>query len=43
MIPAFSEINGEWKAKSRSRNERPMIPKKDNAALTAHCAAVEDL
>jgi hypothetical protein len=24
MIPAFSEISGEWKATSRSRNERPI-------------------
>ena len=26
MIPAFSEISGEWKASSRSRNESPTTP-----------------
>ena len=26
MIAAFSDINGEWKATSRSRNDRPTTP-----------------
>ena len=26
MIPALSEISGEWKATSRSRNESPTTP-----------------
>ena len=35
MIPALSDISGEWKAKSRSRNERPMIPKKNTGSRAA--------